>query len=168
MDFETQASHKNNFGFKELASLTGVKPYVLRFWESEFVQIDPQIDNHGNKLYSQTDLEFVNKIKSHLFEEKLSIPEVKALLDKNDSEFIQEVIEDTLVEGEVENSGYVHVSPSIAMMQSALKSDIERVSKKATSTSFNDKDVLHLVQAKKKLTSVLRDIQNTFENRDWN
>ena len=30
---------KAHYSFKEVTSLTGVKPYVLRFWETEFTQI---------------------------------------------------------------------------------------------------------------------------------
>lgn len=70
--------NKSNFKFQELTPITGVKPYVIRFWETEFPEISPVNSTEGEKLYSRSDVEIILKIKKFLFEEKLSIPEAKA------------------------------------------------------------------------------------------
>jgi DNA-binding transcriptional MerR regulator len=72
---------KHFYTFKEVTSMTGVKPYVLRFWESEFVQITSETDDSGNKHYSKESVELINKIKSMLFDQKMSIQMVKARLE---------------------------------------------------------------------------------------
>jgi DNA-binding transcriptional MerR regulator len=47
---------KNLFRFQEVTNLTGIKPYVLRFWETEFEQINPSLSHEGEKLYERDDL----------------------------------------------------------------------------------------------------------------
>lgn len=81
--------NKSNFKFQELTPITGVKPYVIRFWETEFEDISPVTSDQGQKLYARKDVEAILKIKKLLFEDKLSIPQAKALIKSNEIE-IQE------------------------------------------------------------------------------
>lgn len=83
--------NKSTFTFNEVCSLTSVKPYVLRFWESEFSQIDPVNSDGGNKLYDLTDLMAVFKVKKLLFDEKLSIPKAKQRLIEEGIEMVETV-----------------------------------------------------------------------------
>lgn len=83
--------NKSTFTFNEVCSLTSVKPYVLRFWESEFSQIDPVNSDGGNKLYDLTDLMAVFKVKKLLFDEKLSIPKAKQRLIEEGIEMVETI-----------------------------------------------------------------------------
>lgn len=78
---------KTTFKFNEVTSMTGVKPYVLRFWESEFDQINPKTNEIGQKLYGPLDIEVVEKVKKLLFEDKLSIPQAKGYLDRETPDY---------------------------------------------------------------------------------
>ncbi len=69
--------NKSTFKFEELTPITGVKPYVIRFWETEFPEIAPVNSDSGQKLYARKDVEAILKIKKLLFEEKLSVPEAR-------------------------------------------------------------------------------------------
>jgi DNA-binding transcriptional MerR regulator len=71
---------KDTFLFHEVATITDVKPYVLRFWESEFEEISPIILESGQKIYSQKDIDQIKEIKELLFNKKMSIPEAKSTL----------------------------------------------------------------------------------------
>ncbi len=71
---------KSMFKQDEVCQITGVKPYVLRFWESEFEEISPMISSTGSKLYEHKDLEFIMSIKRLLFEQKYTIEKAKAFL----------------------------------------------------------------------------------------
>lgn len=82
----SQIPAKSSFNFKELISLTGVKSYVLRFWETEFNQISPQDSDSGQKVYSREDVEVILKIKSLLFDKKLNINEAKHFLETEQSD----------------------------------------------------------------------------------
>lgn len=73
--------NKSNFKFQELTPITGVKPYVIRFWETEFPEIAPLASDSGQKIYSRGDVETILKIKKLLFEDKMSIQEAKGLMN---------------------------------------------------------------------------------------
>ena len=69
--------NKSLFKINEVCGLTEVKPYVLRFWEKEFEEIDPIFSSSGQKLYEHKDIEAVALVKKLLFEDKMSIEEAK-------------------------------------------------------------------------------------------
>jgi DNA-binding transcriptional MerR regulator len=69
--------NKSLFKMNEVCGLTGVKPYVLRFWESEFIEIDPVLSSSGQKLYEHKDIEAVALIKKMLFDDKLNVEQAK-------------------------------------------------------------------------------------------
>ncbi len=76
--------NKSNFKFQELTPITGVKPYVIRFWETEFEDIAPVTSDSGQRLYARKDVEAIFKIKKLLFEEKMSIQEAKIAIKSRD------------------------------------------------------------------------------------
>jgi DNA-binding transcriptional MerR regulator len=57
----------------EIAGLTDLKPFVLRFWESEFPQLVPVRTPKGQRLYTEEHLALVRRIKTLLYDEKLTI-----------------------------------------------------------------------------------------------
>ena len=74
---EKKVSHQSTFKLNEVCSIAGVKPYVLRFWESEFHEISPRIDEDDIRYYDHQDIEAITLIKKLLFEEKLTIEKTK-------------------------------------------------------------------------------------------
>jgi DNA-binding transcriptional MerR regulator len=74
--------NKSSFKVNEVCALTGVKSYVLRFWESEFPEISPLMSSSGLKLYEHKDIEAILLIKKLLFEDKLSIEKAKAEVNR--------------------------------------------------------------------------------------
>jgi DNA-binding transcriptional MerR regulator len=61
------------FRIGDVADLLGVKPYVLRYWESEFPMINPQKSSSGQRVYRRSDVEMLVMIKHLLYEERYSI-----------------------------------------------------------------------------------------------
>ncbi len=61
------------FRIGDVAELAGVKPYVLRYWETEFPMIAPQKSNTGQRVYRRVDVETVLMIRHLLYEERYSI-----------------------------------------------------------------------------------------------
>ena len=41
------------YSISEVAVITGLKEYVLRFWEKEFDQLNPKKNRGGNRIYTQ-------------------------------------------------------------------------------------------------------------------
>jgi DNA-binding transcriptional MerR regulator len=61
------------FRIGDVADLVGVKPYVLRYWETEFPMISPQKSASGQRVYRKSDVDTVLLIKHLLYEERYSI-----------------------------------------------------------------------------------------------
>lgn len=57
----------------EVSRLTGVKPYVLRYWESEFRWMAPAKSRSKQRLYRKRDIEVIQFIKRLLYEERYTI-----------------------------------------------------------------------------------------------
>ena len=64
----------------EVSQITGVEPYVLRYWESEFKIVTPMRTNSKQRLYRKRDLELILEIKKLLYEEKFTIAGAKKKL----------------------------------------------------------------------------------------
>jgi len=61
------------FRIGDVAELLGVRPHVLRYWESEFPIIAPQKSATGQRVYRRSDVETLVMIKHLLHEERYSI-----------------------------------------------------------------------------------------------
>jgi DNA-binding transcriptional MerR regulator len=68
---------KMAFKIGEVADIAGLKPYVLRYWETEFDALSPQKSAFNQRVYSRRDVETVLLIKKLLYEEKFSIAGAK-------------------------------------------------------------------------------------------
>jgi DNA-binding transcriptional MerR regulator len=61
----------------EVSRITGLKPHVLRYWESEFKAIRPHKGGSLQRLYRRKDLDLILKIKKLLYEEGFTIAGAK-------------------------------------------------------------------------------------------
>jgi DNA-binding transcriptional MerR regulator len=57
----------------EVSRLTDLKPFVLRYWETEFSMLEPVKSPSGHRLYRQEDVEIVLRIKRLLYDEGFTI-----------------------------------------------------------------------------------------------
>ena len=64
---------KRYYRIGEVSKITGVKPYVLRYWESEFRWMAPAKSRSKQRLYRQRDIEVIQLIKRLLYEERFTI-----------------------------------------------------------------------------------------------
>ncbi len=61
------------FKIGEVAEIVGVKPYVLRYWESEFRVIKPGKTRSKHRLYRRRDVELLLRIKDLLHNRRFTI-----------------------------------------------------------------------------------------------
>ena len=61
------------FKIGDVAEIADLKPYVLRYWETEFPIIAPQKGENGQRVYRRSDVETVLMIKHLLYQERYSI-----------------------------------------------------------------------------------------------
>jgi DNA-binding transcriptional MerR regulator len=69
----SEIPNKRYFKIGEVGAITGVEPYVLRYWETEFPSIKPVRAPTGQRLYRKRDVEAVLKIKYLLYEKGFTI-----------------------------------------------------------------------------------------------
>lgn len=65
------------FKIGEVAKIVGVKPYVLRYWETEFSMIRPGKTRSRHRLYRRRDVETLLEIKRLLHTERYTIEGAK-------------------------------------------------------------------------------------------
>jgi DNA-binding transcriptional MerR regulator len=68
------------FKIGEAARLCAVKPYVLRYWETEFRSIKPHKTRSQQRLYRRKDVELLLKIRHLLYDERFTIEGARARL----------------------------------------------------------------------------------------
>ncbi len=64
---------KTYYRIGEVARITRVKPYVLRFWESEFKVMSPPKSRSKQRMYRRRDIETILMIKKLLYEQGFTI-----------------------------------------------------------------------------------------------
>jgi DNA-binding transcriptional MerR regulator len=69
------------FRIGEVARLAGIKPYVLRFWETEFPALGPKKSGSGHRLYRRKDVEMVLEIKRLLYGQRFTIEGARKFLE---------------------------------------------------------------------------------------
>jgi DNA-binding transcriptional MerR regulator len=74
--------NKLYFPIREVAELTGVEAYVLRFWEKEFPMLSPVKESSGHRRYRRKDIETVLEIKRLLYDQGFTIPGARSRLQK--------------------------------------------------------------------------------------
>ncbi len=68
------------FKIGEVSKLACVEPHVLRYWETEFSQIQPKRANSNQRLYRRVDVETILQIKSLLHEQEFTISGARKFL----------------------------------------------------------------------------------------
>ncbi len=74
------------FRIGEVASLVGVEPHVLRYWEREFRSIRPTKSAKGQRVYSRRDVENLMRVRELLYAEGFTIAGAKKKLQRNGTE----------------------------------------------------------------------------------
>ena len=70
------------FRIGEVATLLGVEPYVLRYWEAEFPSLSPKKSGTGHRLYRRKDVELLLKIKDLLYAKRFTIEGARQTLQE--------------------------------------------------------------------------------------
>ncbi|MGH7770637.1 MAG: MerR family transcriptional regulator [Candidatus Binatia bacterium] len=74
------------FKIGEVSRIVGVKPYVLRYWETEFNPLKPGKAPSRHRLYKKKDVELLLEIKRLLYSEGYTIEGARKKLKENRKE----------------------------------------------------------------------------------
>jgi DNA-binding transcriptional MerR regulator len=64
---------KEYYSIGDVCDLTGLKPHVLRYWETQFDVLRPNKNRAGNRVYRPKEVEVVLLVKNLLYERKYTI-----------------------------------------------------------------------------------------------
>src|SRR5271163_4483275 len=67
------SSEKDFYRIGEVSRMTDLKPFVLRYWETEFPMLEPVKSASGHRLYRAADVDMVRRIKRLLYDEGFTI-----------------------------------------------------------------------------------------------
>ena len=67
----------------EVSDLVGVKPHVLRYWETQFSMLRPKKNRAGNRMYRPEEVKLLLQIKELLYARRYTIAGARrTLLDQ--------------------------------------------------------------------------------------
>ncbi len=72
-DATTDVPDRLYFRIGEVSTITGVPPYVLRYWESEFPALQPRKSGGGQRLYRKRDVVMLLEIKKLLYQDRYTV-----------------------------------------------------------------------------------------------
>jgi DNA-binding transcriptional MerR regulator len=78
-------ARKPFFKIGEVARLLGVKPHVLRYWETEFPSLRPKKNPSGQRIYARADIDALVEIKNLLYNERYTISGAKRMLAQQET-----------------------------------------------------------------------------------
>ena len=83
-------SPKKGFKIGEVCKLLDIQPYVLRYWETEFVALHPAKSQSGQRVYAEAEVAVIRRIKELLYDEGYTIAGAKKKLESRDAEQVGE------------------------------------------------------------------------------
>ena len=86
MNSNTNSIKKLYYSIGEVSKITDLKQYVLRYWETEFKQLNPNKNKAGNRTYRQKDIDTILEIKNLLYKEKFTIEGARKMLSQPSKE----------------------------------------------------------------------------------
>jgi DNA-binding transcriptional MerR regulator len=82
MAMSTSRQVQEFYSIGEVCALTGLKPHVLRYWESQFRFLNPAKNRSGNRVYKSREVELIMLVKQLLYTEKFTIDGARQRIDQ--------------------------------------------------------------------------------------
>src|SRR5213082_772151 len=78
------ATEERLYRIGDVSRLADLKPFVLRYWETEFPMLQPMKSPGGLRLYRQEDVDMVFRIKRLLYDEGFTIAGARRFLREHE------------------------------------------------------------------------------------
>jgi DNA-binding transcriptional MerR regulator len=72
-----RARRRAFYSIGEVCSMVGVKPHVLRYWESQFTELSPSKNRSGNRVYQTEEIELIALIHRLVHDERYTVEGAK-------------------------------------------------------------------------------------------
>ncbi len=77
-----RVARREYYSIGEVCEIAGLKPHVLRYWETQFKEISPTKNRAGNRVYRAREIKLIELVKHLLYEEKYTIDGARRKLEK--------------------------------------------------------------------------------------
>jgi DNA-binding transcriptional MerR regulator len=126
---QTELDDERLYRIGDVARMADVKPFVLRYWETEFPMLEPVKSISGHRMYRQQDVDMVMKIKRLLYDEGFTIAGARRhLREQNGTVFVASESHASTHGGQTGHAGHAGASPTIASSASTSASHPENAS----------------------------------------
>ena len=122
------------FKIGEVADIAGVKPHVLRYWESEFSSIRPTKSRSKQRLYRQQDIELILRLKDLLYNQGFTISGARKQLRRKQQVPSEELPTEPASENNDEQMALPLSSPLDQVLLKEIRQDILRLKKSLESS----------------------------------
>lgn len=75
-------ARREYYSIGEVCEMAGLKPHVLRYWETQFRELSPSKNRAGNRVYRAREIKIIELVKLLLYEEKYTIDGARRKLEK--------------------------------------------------------------------------------------
>lgn len=75
-------ARREYFSIGEVCEMAGLKPHVLRYWETQFKELSPSKNRAGNRVYRAREIKLIELVKNLLYDEKYTIDGARKKLEK--------------------------------------------------------------------------------------
>ena len=89
-DFEFK---KLYYSISEVSRITGLEQHVLRYWESQFTELNPAKNRAGNRIYTNKDISLIFEIKRLVREQGFTIEGAKKVLGSKQGDGTSQLVE---------------------------------------------------------------------------
>lgn len=79
---EDRIAQKEYYSIGEVCDLTGLKPHVLRYWETQFPALRPTKNRAGNRVYRRKEIKLIHLLRHLLYGERYTIEGARQKLDQ--------------------------------------------------------------------------------------
>ncbi len=77
-----QLPEKHYYTIGDVCRLTGTKPHILRYWESQFKLLRPARRYSGHRKFTQKDIELINKIRFLILDKRFTLAGAKREINR--------------------------------------------------------------------------------------
>jgi DNA-binding transcriptional MerR regulator len=75
-------AQKEYYSISEVCDLVGLKPHVLRYWETQFPLLNPSKNRSGNRVYQRKEIKLILFVKHLLYEDKFTVEGAKQKMEQ--------------------------------------------------------------------------------------
>ncbi len=164
------ADTQQYFRIGEVAERVGVKPYVLRYWESEFQWLAPEKSRMKQRLYSRKDLHLVELIARLLHKERYTIQGARKVigdLKGNWDDALKALDSGLAPGGRSAKTGTKATSKSLEKKLQTIEKDLKKKSQSLKDLKAAHSDLTReLVHERQRVARLLEEMQGIQSERD--